>query len=353
VRISVAALLGISFGAYGWMNAEVGGTPGRSVPPLALNQLPSVGGWPGLLKPVAIQVAEDGLVYVADRGDGKVRVFSAEGAPVREFGSVGDGPGEFRNIRNLVVTGATVSIFDSKPTRVLRLSLSGAFQSSVTVNAFGDEMISGLGEDRLLFASSGRWASPPVAGEAPRPLVRIVDTAGTAVGGIGRRVRVASPFASHIINFVVPAGTRDGKFVWLARLNSPEVLLYRTATEAIETIPRTLPFRHRQIAEDFTPASMKPAPGKPFVAPFDAITYGVAADREGRAYILTALESSQAAAGEPGKMAVDVITPGNPSKVRRFSVSGFYSTLAVTLDGRRIYLLNPATGEIRLFSVPR
>ena len=166
VRASLAGMLGIALGACGYADAQREGAPGGVVMQ-ELSQVAVDGAWAGLMKPVAIQVAEDGLVYVADRGDGKVRVFTDDGAPVREFGSTGDGPGEFRNVRNLVVAGGTVSVFDTKPTRVLRLSLTGGFQASVGISAFGDEMTSGLGAGRLVFASSARWASPLAVGDAP------------------------------------------------------------------------------------------------------------------------------------------------------------------------------------------
>jgi hypothetical protein len=308
--------------------------------------------WEGLIRPVAIQVASDGLVYIADQGDNKVRVYSAEGRPIREFGQTGDGPGEFRGIRNLTVIGGTLSLFDAKPSRVLRMALNGQLQSTVSLSASGDEMITALGAGHWVLASSARWGAPAAPGAGPRPLARIVDTAGVLGVGIGAREASASPFAAHIRNFVIPAGTRDGALVWLARLNSPEVLLYRTQGGTLERIQRTLPFRPRVLPDDFVPSKLKMTPGKPFVSPFDAVTFGIATDAVGRAYILTALEGRSQAAGREVRMAVDILTPGAPSSVRRLPVPGAYSAIGVSPNGKRLYLVDQADGEVELVSVP-
>lgn len=316
-----------------------------------VGQEPASDRWAGLIRPVAIQVGGDGLVYIADQGDNKVRVYSAEGRSIREFGVTGEGPGEFRGIRNLTVTGATLSVFDAKPSRVVRMAINGRFQSNVAVALSGDEMISGLGGGQWVLASSARWGAPTAPGTGPRPLARIVDTAGVVGVGIGAREASASPFASHIRNFVVPAGTRDGAFVWLARLNSPEVLLYRMQDATLERIPRTLPFRHRVLPDDFVPSKLKMTPGKPFVSPFDAITFGVATDAAGRAYVLTALEGTSQAAGRDVSMAVDILTPGRPSTVRRLPVAGSYSAIGVSPNGKQLYLVDQTEGTVDIVPV--
>ncbi|MBN2447063.1 MAG: hypothetical protein JXO22_10070, partial [Phycisphaerae bacterium] len=47
-------------------------------------------------KPVGLGVAPDGRVFVADTHYGRVLVFDADGKQLAEFGSFGDGPGQFR-----------------------------------------------------------------------------------------------------------------------------------------------------------------------------------------------------------------------------------------------------------------
>jgi DNA-binding beta-propeller fold protein YncE len=57
-----------------------------------------------LFAPIA--VGSDGKVYVADRGNNRVEVFSSTGKFIREFGSAGAGPGQFLSMHYLAVDSA-------------------------------------------------------------------------------------------------------------------------------------------------------------------------------------------------------------------------------------------------------
>lgn len=66
-----------------------------------------------LYRPTAIDVDEDGNVYVLDDGNKNIVVFSADGELVRTMGREGQGPGEFQQTRGLaVVNGTTFALVD-------------------------------------------------------------------------------------------------------------------------------------------------------------------------------------------------------------------------------------------------
>ena len=309
--------------------------------------------WDGLEKPTAIKVAQDGSVYVADNGDGHMHVFDRDGQPIREFGAIGSGPGEYRNIRAFSVSANDVDIFDVTPTRFIKVSMQGTRPRTRPFPGSGDDQVVAFGDGSLVLASTARWAVPSRPGTPAWPLARIVDSLGTIVADIGEREAAANPFVGHIRNFVLPAGSQDGEFVWLAYLNSPDVLLYSTADKSTKRIARTLPFVWTRLANDFMPSMLAPQPGRPTIPPFDVITYGIDADADGRAFVLTALESSQLANGEPTAMAVDVIDSRFPESLLRLKLHGYHTHLAVSPHGDRLYLLNATTGVILMYEVPK
>lgn len=116
-------------------------------------------------------------------------------------------------------------------------------------------------------------------------------------------------------------------------------------------IQRELPFQWEPMPAEYTPVGMT-EPGATFIPPFDVISFSVAADNLGRAFILTGMATSRNAAGEPDEMAIDVISPDSTVPRRRFTFDGFASHLAVSPDGERIYLLDEHNGTIRTFTEP-
>lgn len=79
-----------------------------------------------LLEPLNVQVAPDGNVFVLDFGAMKIREFSPEGRPVRDYGAGrGRGPGEFMSLSDMAVpddstvwaldpSGGRIVVFDRK-----------------------------------------------------------------------------------------------------------------------------------------------------------------------------------------------------------------------------------------------
>lgn len=315
-----------------------------------LTPLPaSSASWAGLKAPATIHVATDGSVYIADNGDSKIRVYDPFGKFLREFGGFGGGPGEFGIIRDIVVSKKVVNVFDATGTRFLRLGTDGTYETAITISGMGDETVAALGGERIIMASSARWSLPTSSAQDAWPLARVLNADGSIAFDVGNRTPISNPFAAHIKNFVLPAGTADGRFVWLAFLNSPDIVLYSVQDGVTRRIERTLPFRWKSIPDDFTPSATPPEPGKPFNPPFDAISYDIATDTAGRAFVLTALQSSREAGGQPAKMGIDVLA-ADDTVARRFEVEGYFTHLGVSPDGGIIYLLDSSSGRVRSFA---
>jgi hypothetical protein len=76
--------------------------------------------------PPQIAVADDGRIYVLDREDASVSVFSAEGERLLEFGREGQGPGEMEAGRGITIAGEHVLVADGLGrTRILVFTLDG------------------------------------------------------------------------------------------------------------------------------------------------------------------------------------------------------------------------------------
>jgi DNA-binding beta-propeller fold protein YncE len=79
-------------------------------------------------KPRGIAVDGGGKLYVADRGNGRVQIFDAEGKFVSAFGRTGVGPGEFKEPNGVAVDAAgQIYIVDASNHKLLRFASDGKF----------------------------------------------------------------------------------------------------------------------------------------------------------------------------------------------------------------------------------
>ncbi|HEX7051026.1 MAG TPA: hypothetical protein VF188_12535 [Longimicrobiales bacterium] len=305
--------------------------------------------WSGLLHPINIDVDSAGNVFFADFGDKTVKSFDAVGRPIHVIGRAGRGPGEFQMVQDLAILSGEVIVLDPKLQRLVRMTPDGQFIGSV-INDGMEEALSALGPRRIVLANSPKWSLPSKNGAA-WPLIRIAERDGRTVAEIGEREPTENPFVAHIKYFVLPAGTPDGKWIWIAYLNDPKIELYSMETETFRSIPRDLPFEWRRIPEDYTPPAAAARPGGRPEPPFDPISLGIATDRSGRAYILTALESSAGNEGYPEQVAVDVVSPAD-TVITRYRVPEVATHIAVAPDGGLLYLLDAHSATVHVYRLP-
>lgn len=309
----------------------------------------TVAAWSGLLHPVVVDAGPDGRVYVGDQGDMTVKVFGPRGRRLGTVGGQGRGPGELARVGEVEVSAGEIGVLDARRRAVVRFDTAGGEIGRLDLTGL-EEAFSYVGGD-LALASSPAWSLPPPGGErASWPLVRVTDTSGRALWEAGERSRPESAFAAHIRNFVLPAGTPDGEGLWLAHLNGTAVSHFTGPGRTPLTIHRDLPFEWRRIPADFTPSPELLAGEGGAGLPFDAVTLDIDTDGAGNAFLLTALGPTGADPGlEDVPVAVDRVEAGSLRWTRNRAPAPA-TDLAVSPDGRRIYLLHEPTARLRVYA---
>jgi DNA-binding beta-propeller fold protein YncE len=125
-----------------------------------------LGSGPGQLNaPAALAVGPDGLVYVADRGNHRVQVFTLDGALVRSFGSYGTEGGQLSYPAGVGFDGAgRLLVSDTRNHRIAVHDAAGALQGYLT---------SGSGGVAL--------QGPLAIASGPRKTVHVVDAGNARV----------------------------------------------------------------------------------------------------------------------------------------------------------------------------
>lgn len=304
--------------------------------------------WAGLLQPSAIRTDEAGRVYVADRGDETVKVFDGVGTLLATLGGRGQGPGEFQRVQDVEVVAGEVIVLDSQLRRLTRMSQDGGVVASWPTD--GEEVLASLGRGGLILANSPGWSVALPDARTEPPLLRVLDLEGRVQYHLGPRRSSKTPFADYVLNFVLPAGTRDGRHVWLARLNDPAVEVFSRETGAWRSIPRRLPFRWRRLPPDFVPSPGALTAGARAEIPFDAVSLDIATDTLGRAYILTAVAPG-GDGGQPERVAVDVLDLEGETATRYVAPEPA-THLAVSADGAVVYLVDESRARVRAYVSP-
>jgi sugar lactone lactonase YvrE len=155
---AVAATAGSSAGGSGYKQVGSWGKTGTGN-----GQFAGTGG---------LAVDTRGNVYVADRDNNRVQVFSASGSFLRKWGSIGSGDGQFTGADDVAVSpDGSIWVADDGGGRFQQFSSGGAFQTAVTltgelargvaVDANGDLLAAVEGSAKSGFRrfTSGSWAA--------------------------------------------------------------------------------------------------------------------------------------------------------------------------------------------------
>ncbi len=171
----------------------------------------------GLWGPRDLALTGDGLVYVADTGNKRIRVYATDGTWQRDIGRGGDGPGELDEPSGLALhPDGRLFVADAWNRRIVVFSKDGNFQRQFLLDAwYGD-----------------RGNRPYLALDVPRDLlyvgdpdsgrVLVLDTAGNCQGSFGA-AGGDNPVGSRIgvVGGIVVDAQGD---VWLADSGSGRIL---------------------------------------------------------------------------------------------------------------------------------
>jgi len=140
-----------------------------------------------------VAVGPDGTVYVSDGGNGRVQVFTPQGRFVRQFGSFGEGEGQFLDPRGLAVDHeGNVYVVDDTAGTLSKFAASGKLMWRVGGANSPDR---DLGGHLQLMGSIDRHGRLVIANDVGGRVV-YVDGGGHAVDAFGAPTRhLASPWA--------------------------------------------------------------------------------------------------------------------------------------------------------------
>jgi DNA-binding beta-propeller fold protein YncE len=148
-----------------------------------LSEFGSEGNGPGQFQyPTGIAIGADGLIFVSEYGgNDRIQVFTRDGNIVRSWGSYGEAPGQFERPQGIAIAGDRLYVADAANHRIQVFSLGGSFLSSwgdvkypysVSPDGDGNVLVAEYGRHRVTkFSPDGRrLASAGGPGTGPAEL---------------------------------------------------------------------------------------------------------------------------------------------------------------------------------------
>lgn len=194
----------------------------------------------GFVRIEAVDIRDDGQVFVFDSGTGNIKAYSRGGTLLYRFGGKGEGPGEFRGVTEFGVRGDTVWAIDQLNGRVTLFSDSGELLFArqfdpVPIPLQPVDRLQGMTSNALVSARNSVEALPGgfTAGEiVPQALLSDGLFITTLIERFGRRTRILQSDLAPTDTILIPRLRIDDRGVvidtvgWLQR-PPPEMMYLR------------------------------------------------------------------------------------------------------------------------------
>lgn len=241
-----------------------------------------------LYQVTGVAVLRDGRVAVANRGDATIRLYDSSGEIVWSAGRQGDGPGEFRDLRGVLIRNGELWAYQSLPHPIHVFSMTGEYQRSVPTPSWSGPWLMGVLADGAVVATgrpTGSSESPVFSQVSPLVIFRdggldtlavlpANQTVNTSLGpewqALGPTLAVAASedhvYAGFGATWDIGVWDQSGELVrrvqrdWVpVQITSSQRQAYgRSLTEQGEGDPR-LEEAYRQLAEEMIYPSSFPA----------------------------------------------------------------------------------------------
>jgi hypothetical protein len=193
----------------------------------------------------------DGRIFVADTRQFRVSVFSESGVFIREFGSEGTGPGEFKALSSMRVVGDQVRILDNGLSRIVVFDTTGAHLSTTQMEAGDDSHPRPAffhGDSVFAFAGGSHGFDDAGGVFADTLAFYMYDSLGKHLGPIGQvpdSPRLGFEFRGTVSFDYLPFGTSpsmhgNGREVVFGQGTQKSIHVVR-ADGAVQQIPVPLP----------------------------------------------------------------------------------------------------------------
>ena len=182
-----------------------------------LSEFGSEGNGPGQFQyPTGIAISANGLIFVSEYGgNDRIQVFTRDGNIRRAWGSYGAGPGQFERPQGIAVSGDRIYVADAANHRIQVFSLEGKLLStwgdlkypySVSLDGDGNVLVAEYGRHRISkFTSEGK---PIAAAGSPGTGPAELNTPWSAIPIGGDRIAIVDS-GNHRIQ-IWPAGLLRG-----------------------------------------------------------------------------------------------------------------------------------------------